>query len=553
LNKLNNFLKNTPLIVLITVVETSLLNETIELPQNRIYKNLYLWALPRNSVRKVVIEYNDKKYIGNENDVVDKVISDLDVLNIPRTPLNCLTILKISEIDFDDSPVNRTEMIRRVLFLLFSIDDIPKYKTRPDLKDTEYILGYFCELMLRENNYYFTREYFLELLNNFCKEKEIDLDIHVIFDILFKNHIIIMREQEFCFKFTYWILYFAAHRMHQNTEFSKFILEDTKYSSYPELIEFYTGIDRRRDDALKILINDIKVITNIVETKCGLPPEFNIYDTAQWKPAEAEIEKMQNEITDGVLNSNLPLTVKDQYADQSYNKARPLVQSINSILEEYSLLRLLKILQASAKALRNSDYSSLEMRHELLQEIMKGWEQITKVIIILSPILAEQRSANYQGISVSLIGNFSDTKEKRFNQILESIPQSMVIQYKDDLFSKKMGTLLYKHIDNETNQLIKHSLNLLLIQKRPKGWEKHIEEYIISENKNSFYLHGVYHRLRVEYQYSIASKSTLNSLEKLIRMSVAKHELGLTKPTQKAIRTIDKKYGNIVPKRKDIE
>jgi hypothetical protein len=77
------------------------------------------------------------------------------VLNLHRTPLNCLTLLKVSEIDFDESPVNRSEMIKRVLFLLFNIDDVPTYKTRPDLKDCEYVLGYFCEHLIRDGAYSF--------------------------------------------------------------------------------------------------------------------------------------------------------------------------------------------------------------------------------------------------------------------------------------------------------------------------------------------------------------------------------------------------------------
>ena len=549
LNKLSSFLDNIPLIVLVTVVENSLLNESLKLPNNRKFNNFYLWSLPKNSVRKVVSEYNDEKYIGDENDVLNKVIDDLEVLNIPRTPLNCLTILKISEIEFDDSPVNRTEMIRRVLFLLFNIDDIPKYKTRPDLKDTEYVLGYLCELMLRENKYSFTRENFLELLNHYCEKNEMDLDISVIFDILYKNNIIVERGREYYFKFTYWIFYFAAHRMRQNKEFASFIFKDTKYSSYPELIEFYTGLDRRRDDALSILINDIQDVKNIVKSKCALPTDFNIYDTAKWTPGNEEVEKMQNEISDGVLNSNLPITVKDQYADRSYNKARPLTQSINSILKEYSFLRLFKVLQASSKALRNSDYASPEIRHKLLTSIMEGWEQITNVVIILSPILAKQNSTNLEGVTIYLDGTFGGTESQKFNNILLSIPNSTVSQYKDDLFSKKMGPFLYKHIEDETNLLIKHLLNLFIIYKRPNGWEKHMQEYILAEEKNSFYLHDIYNALRAEYTYSITSKSTLNSLEKLIKMTAAKHKLGLDNPTKKAIRTIDKKYKDVVPKR----
>ena len=539
LNKVNEYFKAQNLIIMMTMVENPLVNESITLPEERQFYQLHLWSLPRHDIREVVAKYNDVKYIGDENDVLNKVISDLDVLNIPRTVLNCLTLLKISEQGFDDSPVNRTDMLWRILSLLFNVEDIPRYKTKPDLKDTEYILGYLCEVMIKENNYYFTRENFLKILNDFCKEREIDLDVDVIFDVLYKNHILVQAGNQFRFKFSYWIFYFAAQRMHQNQEFANFIFQDMNYVSYPELIEFYTGIDRRRDDALKILIHDIKETRQQVERKCGLPSEFNLYDFAKWKPSEDDLAEMKEEVSSKVLNSSLPETVKDQYADRTYDCSRPLNQSIYKIFEEYSLLRLMKSIQAGSKALRNSDYSRPEVRHDLLNEILLSWEQITKVLLILAPILAKQGYANLEGASFVVIDNdFDLSEENKFFQIIGTIPSNVVNWYENDLFSKKMGSLIYNHLASEKNNLLKHVLNILIAHKKPKDWHKSIEEYIEKESKNSFYLLDIFLILQAEYKYSFASDGDLRLLEKLIKMILAKHELGIKKPNQKVIKKV---------------
>ncbi|RND29612.1 metallophosphoesterase, partial [Vibrio cholerae] len=142
----------------------------------------YIWSLTRSEIRSIVSSYNaSSKYIGSDDSVVNRLTLDFEFLNIPRTPLNCLTFLKIYEYDFDESPVNRTGMISKVLYLLFNIDDIPKYKTRPDLKDSEYVLGFFCEKIIREHKFYFTRDEFLSVVSGFCRDSEIDLEIEVIF------------------------------------------------------------------------------------------------------------------------------------------------------------------------------------------------------------------------------------------------------------------------------------------------------------------------------------------------------------------------------------
>jgi len=256
--------KDIPIIVMQTIDDSIFKNGDAGVKINRDFNMLHLLALPRNQIRKVVCNYNDKKNIGDDGVILEKVIKDLDALNIHRTALNCITLLKVSENNFDDSPVNRTKMIEMVLFVLFNIDDLPTYKVKPDLKDCEYVLGRFCEKLIRTRNYRFSRESFLNDLDSFCKEKLLPLEVSVVFDVLYNNHIIMAMESEFVFRASYWIYYFAARRMYSNKDFCDYILFEQSYVSFPEIIEFYTGIDRDRADILEILRNDLEAICDTV-------------------------------------------------------------------------------------------------------------------------------------------------------------------------------------------------------------------------------------------------------------------------------------------------
>lgn len=537
LSSLDAFFSGIPLIIMQSTVENPMLHEVIEFSKEREFENLFIWALSRNDIRCLVTSYNNEKCIGDEDVVIGRLTSDLEVLNIPRTIFNCLTILKIYEVEFDESPVNRTEMIHRVLFLLFNVDSLPHYKNKPDLKDTEFVLGYFCEQIIKGDKYYFSRSDFLSSLNDFCARSEIDLDVSVIFDVLFSNNIFVSRGDVFCFKFSYWIFYFAAHRMRLDDEFLSYVLSDMKYAAYPEVIEFYTGIDRRRDNALKILTRDLSNIRMVVDNKCGLPEEFDIYGLSKWKPSEKVINELDEEISNGALNSNLPSEVKDEFADQHYDRHRPLNQTVYKVLDEYSLLKLMKGIQASAKALRNSDFSDPMVRHELLEEILLSWEQIIKVLIVLSPLLARDGYVKVDGAAFNLLGDFGEGEDLRIRRVISVLPDNLVRWYKEDLFSSKMGTLLKNHYKNSDNSLIQHLLNLLVIYKRPKGWDKQIEEYINNEHKNSFYLLDVYQTLRIEYQYSFATPQNISKIKNMIKMTLAKHR-GATHPGEKAISRI---------------
>lgn len=541
------FFKDIRVIVMQTVDNNPFMDKAVEMALDREFEKLYLWALPRNQVRKVVAGYINSKYIGDEDTVTAKVIKDLDVLNLHRTPYNCLTLLKVSEIDFDESPVNRCEMIKQVLFLLFNIDDIPTYKIRPDLKDSEYVLGYFCEKMIQESKYYFTRDYFLSELQACCNERIFDLEVQVVFDVLSINHIIIRRGDLFCFRFTYWIYYFAAQRMHHNPDFAEYMLKDQRYANYPEIIEFYTGIDRRREDALQVIIKDLRVSSNKVQEKCGIPDGFNPYKYARWQPTAAALEHMKNEMADGVKSSNYPASIKDDYADRLYDRTKPYDQDIRNILAEHSLVYMVQTMMAGARALRNSDYVNPDIKRALLHEIMYCWEQVSKVLITLLPLLIKHGNASFGGYGFYLAGFFGETPEERLQNILRVVPRNIVNWYEEDLFSQKMGLLLYDRLKNETNELTKHEIILMLINQRPREWRSKVHQYIASVKKDSFYLLDVYENLRSQYRYSFASPQNLADLKYLIKMAIAKHETGSPMPSVSVIS--NKKYDGCVPAR----
>lgn len=116
-------------------------------------------------------------------------------------------------------------------------------------------------------------------------------------------------------------------------------------------------------------------------------------------------------------------------------------------------------------------------------------------------------------------------------------------------FFKKMGLLFFNQLNsNEISDIAKHELILLLIQQRPRNWNKQVQGYIASSAKDSFYLYDVQTNLRNEYQYGFASPKTLQDLEFLIKMTAAKHVTGAKEPKDKAFRKV--KFGDgLIPSR----
>ncbi|MDI9334612.1 MAG: metallophosphoesterase [Cytophagales bacterium] len=533
--KLSEHFPSVPIICMYTVDPATLHSDQKTHPEIGVtFQSLYLWTLSRDLIRGIVTEYNDQLEIGDDNDVMTKIVADLEMLNLHRTPLNCLTLLKVSEVDFDSSPVNRSEMIKRILFLLFNAQSIPSYKARPDLKDCEYVLGHFCASLLEKGVFTFSRDYFIASLQKCCRDGYIDLEVQVVFDILSANNILVPRDGKFAFKFSFWIYYFAALRMHHEPSFATYMLSDFKYAGMPEVVEFYTGIDRQREDAVKSLTKDLETIRLQIDEKCGFPKNMDPYRLAQWQPTEEALAKMTDEIEVGIQDSNLPSEIKDHFADRDYDPKRPYDQSI-SVLAEQTITCLMQTLRAASKALRNSDYVAPIYKRALLEEILQCWEQLTMVLLVVMPVLAEKGQALFDGVNFVLDGNFGSTPKERVIGILMEIPVNVVGWSRDDLHSQKMGPLFLDVFSKEPIELRKHELALLLIAQKPRGWHDAIQAYIASIHKNSFYLLSVYRALRTQYRYSYVSNTTLKEIAHLIQMSITKHLTGAKDPGVKLI------------------
>lgn len=336
--------------------------------------------------------------------------------------------------------------------------------------------------------------------------------------------------------------------MHQNAEFANFILSDRNYAAYPEVLEFYTGIDRRRDDALLVLAADLADLLDTVVDDTGLPESLDPYEHASWQPTPASLESLHDELNQGVSKSNLPDVVKDHFADKLYDPTRPYHQEISSILSEQNLVLMGCVMRAATRALRNSDYADVDVKKKILKLVMKGWEHLLKIVLVLAPILAQKGHVFYEGYGFFLVDqDFDGNDEDRFYGILSCLPQNIVNWYSDDLYSKKIGPLLISELEDDSSRIRQHNLILLIVARRPKGWQKIVRHYITMADKNSWYLLDVHCALQVEYKFGFAAVPALNDIGDLIKMTLIKHQFGAKSPSAKSISKVP---DNVLPKRK---
>ena len=531
--------QNIPLLIFNTTDNNFFLksDEDDKVQIKRQFISYYLLPLPQNELRKVVTSYiNNKSLDGDVEATLMKISKDLEVLNLHRTVKNCLTILKAcSKIGNEYNAVNRTKLLETILTAIFQDYEIPTYHDeKPDIKDCSFVLGYFCELLVKRNDFEFTDDFFMEKLSVFCKEHPIELDLKYLLNVLKANSIIgtNLPNNNF-FRNSYWVFYFLAHRMNMDNGFREIVFKNKKYIDYPEIIEFYTGIDRNKEDALTVLNNDLSETLKFVRSKVQIPDSLNPFKSITWNPNINELEKQEALIGENVISSGLPDEVKDKYDDKLYDQRRPYYQVINSVMREYSFQVLNRNIKAASRALRNSDFvNNAKLKNELLDNITKSWHEFNKLLIALAPMLADNGRVAFEGANFYLDEDFSkitNPAEKR-KAVLLALPSNIVKMFKDDLYSTKMGPLLINKAESEINSLIKHELMILLVAERPKNWRDVVDRYIVSLDKNSFFLSDMLYVINFNIDFKATEITDVQVLKLLAKKCRAKHILKNNNP-----------------------
>lgn len=540
----NNIKKEFPNAKMILLAKTALDTKPPKSAPEKLYKNIqimFLWALNRSAMSDLISEYVESTDLPDADTVVQRVVDDMDSLCIPRIPLHCLNLLKSNEYLFDESPVNRTEVLERVLRILFyRFSSIPKYSTKPDLKDCQFALGGFCEQLLRDHRSTFTRNECLASVTSYCSEKSILLDASVLFDFLSHEKILVQQGVNYKFRYTYWLHFFAAHRMGHNKDFFDYILANQNYANCPELIEFYSGIDRHRADLIEFLTNDLRELNDGVEKRSGIDDSFNPYSEMKLETSDEDIKALEDQISQSAQESSLPRNIKNQLADRSYDRSSPYNQEIKQFLTDVTFSRTVKSMDAACRALRNSEHVDKPIKLELLREIVRTWRKMIQIGVMLAPAIAANGGARYEDFGFILGGDYGKHKDpkQRFMQVIVNLPLSISSYCHRSLFSKKNGSLYLEFAEQAEDHLSKLLGHHVVMLQRPPAWRMTINRYIDNCGRCDFALDDIQALASFNRKEAFISEDDSDQLREVLARVLIKHKIGRSKPGKKLVENV---------------
>jgi len=522
-------------------------------------KCLYLKEIGRRDLRTIVNSIDINHEIAEENVVVERLNQDIIALNMHRIPYNSMQFVKSYAKSFEKRAVNRTRVIEGVLRAIFDNPGNLTYGSEIDDGNCKFIMGYFCQILIESNKLFFSYDEFISVCKPFVESQYNPTNLHDLIQILINNQVLEPVGDSLQFRHVFWVSYFVALRMKDDSDFAKKMLEDNNGLYNADLIDFYTGIDGRSTDAVTCLTEKLYDLSDSVCHHVGLDGDFNPFKNIKWRLTETQTGITQENLEERIKQSRMPDEIKEAVADRDFDSVKPYSQQIYTFLDEFDVRNLMQALVSASRALRNSEFIKPEDKEKLSNSIFKGWEVLMRVLFYIAPLMAKNGYGGYGGASFKLSDDFPKEKERDpskekeryaecLKQIIISMPYNIILWYKNDVFSDKLTLIFTKYLLEHKNEIVRHLLALLICNCRPKDFQQILSSYIGTIGKNTYYLGDLYSSLRNNYSYDFMSPKELIQTASLIKSCYMKHVKGVLEPGRDTIAKFGQYQGQL-PKR----
>ena len=530
LDRIGDLLPEARILLLSNIADAEVLAGIDTEESHKGYQLFYMRELSRASVRTLVEAFNADYQISETNLLLDRLLLDIESLNEHRTPLNCMQLLMAYRSNFASHPVNRSRVLELVLDIIFKNSNTLYYNDALNEKDCCNIMGVIAHKLFNKNTDSFDWEEFKSVVSEELPLTYTEGQLRDLLVTLTQSQILVQTESGYKFRFVYWVYYFVAFRMYASDQcFEEMVVQNRHYYN-SDIVEFYSAIDPRCDRLVTIVIERMAELVQTVNTNIGRP-FWNPYDGLKWNMNESQKGKTTVQVEAEINASRLPDEIKDSIKDINYDAVKPYNQPIKRLFDEYEVNNLMQLTRAASRALRNSQFVDSTLLVALRNQIYAAWVELFKVLILITPALAQTGYGGYGGARFKLEGNFSEELEECIKQIIFAIPFNIILWYKEDFFSEKRVAMYYDAMVNSDNPVIRHLNARVIAECRPAKWRDMINKYISTVGKNSFYLVDIDSSLRRSYQLDSMSDEDLRTTKGLILTCYTKHKEGGALPS----------------------
>lgn len=390
-----------------------------------------LCILRRRDMRQLVTKYG----AGQDVDVIlDRLHSEISEINLPFTAANGSILMDIFQAQNAFRPINRAVLIEQFIDVTLSKAAVDQSKRETfDYVNKTSLLGYVAAWMARNNNYVADVETIRSVMKEYVTAFGLKVDLTILMDEFFKIRLFIRRpEDRLSFRYRSVLEYFISLHMFNDVAFKSWIMDEARYLSFPNEIQYYAGKLR----------NDLKLVDEIgvrfARLMSELEAEAGKIDVNQLanlrlprKDGRTSVDELSRQLSfaplteeerDEELEAEIP---RDAEARQEV--FRPAINDLGQ--------RLLVSIFLYSGALKNMELIPDADKRRHLANIWAGWAAFLHLSLGVVTELARHRRLRINGVLCELNAPMGISDEELAHNIALIMPTGV-----SKLISTTLGT-----------------------------------------------------------------------------------------------------------------
>jgi hypothetical protein len=366
------------------------------------FVNLSMKPFTHNNMRLLVEKWDDKGKLDKDQ-VLDKVVSNIVHINLPLTAVNGTILLTILETRSDFTPINHAVLIERFVETLLEKNTLNEARrSQFDFRNKTHYLAFVAGYMVESDTYKLDYDQLHSISASYFKKIGLKEQSREQIDNFVAAKILLESDGKIGFRYRTFLEYFIALQMLESGEFKKFILEEERYLSVSNEIEYYAAIERNDSALIELIGVRFAELDGSIEQETGWRRDLSLINQIKSPHAEAresffdEIERqldappLSDKERDEILEAELPPGVGDRQ-----EVFRPTYldfgQKWTACLILYSGI------------VRNLELIEDHKKRKHLAAVLSGWSAFTFHSLLFIPALVKHRKLIINGVAYQVL------------------------------------------------------------------------------------------------------------------------------------------------------
>ncbi len=390
------------------------------------FKHIALRPFTRAAMRNMIQKWDADKRIMNHEQILNRLMKEIAGINLPITAVNGTILLSIYEEVSGFTPINRASLIEKFIETLLDKQSfVDAERSTFDFKHKTHFLAHLAAYMAQMNTYILPRQEVLDVFNAYLKKMGLKFDAEELLNSFITVKILCKKaDAQISFKYRAFLEWFVAKQMEQDSKFKSWILEDSRYLSYINELNYYAGLVRN-DVSLLNLIGErfLTLTTELSEatkwdadlnkiSTLALPDPTDDAELFDEFERQLEAPALPQEDRDEILEGELP-----QDAEGRQEVFRPEVLGVGD--------RWNVALMLYSGILKNTELVADDIKRSHLAKVLNGWGLFTALSLYFVPLIAKHRSIKINGVGYQVMVPMHYTQSRVAHLIMVQMPLSI--------------------------------------------------------------------------------------------------------------------------------